>query len=75
MEASAMLNSDVFWAYVDPVAVLPVTSILATAVGVGVLCGKTVLQFVARWARLTMRNWVASAVPSGAHFPANSTKL
>lgn len=40
------------WAYVDPVTVLPVTSLIATVVGVVVLGGRSIVESVTRWARM-----------------------
>jgi hypothetical protein len=51
MEASAMTELQLVWAYVDPVTVLPVTSLIATVVGVVVLGGRSLVESVARWAR------------------------
>ncbi len=47
-----MLDLQVVWAYVDPVTILPVTSIIATLVGVIMLCGRSIQRAVVRWARL-----------------------
>jgi len=41
MEASTMFDLHMVRAYVDPVTVLPVTSMIATVVGVTMLCGKS----------------------------------
>jgi hypothetical protein len=68
MEASAMMGFCSVWAYVDPVTVLPVTSIIATVVGVFLFCGKTAWRSVVGWARFAMYKVVAVKTPSGAHF-------
>ncbi len=47
-----MSEFQLVWAYVDPVTVLPVTSLIATVVGVMVLGGKSIVESVARWARM-----------------------
>jgi hypothetical protein len=67
-EASGMTDLQLFSAYVDPVAVLPVTSIVATVVGVIVLCGKSTLQSVVRLSRrMTLRRHRGAGL-RGAHF-------
>jgi len=63
-----MLDLHVLWAYVDPVTILPVTSVIATVVGVCVLCGKSILQAAARWARLAKLQWRGGAGLGGTHF-------
>jgi hypothetical protein len=51
-EASPMSDWHLVWAYVDPVTVLPVTSLIATVVGVVVLGGRSIVESLARWARM-----------------------
>ena len=51
-----MFHLVLVWAYVDPVTVLPATSIIATVVGVLMLCGKSTLHAIVRCVRTaTMR--------------------
>jgi hypothetical protein len=68
MEANVMFDSYLVWAYVDPVTVLPVTSIIATVLGVFVLCGKNVLSSVGRWVGLAKFSRVSRPAPQGTHF-------
>ncbi len=63
-----MLDLHVVWAYVDPVTILPVTSIIATVVGVIMLCGKSILHAVVRWARLTRFSRFGGTDLEGPHF-------
>jgi len=67
-EASAMFDLNLVWAYVDPVTVLPATSIIATLVGVIVLFGKSILRAVVRWARLARLQWRGATGLRGTHF-------
>ncbi|MGO9462685.1 MAG: hypothetical protein ACLQIB_47200 [Isosphaeraceae bacterium] len=60
-----MLDLQVVWAYVDPVTILPVTSIIATLVGVIMLCGRSIQRAVVRWARLGRSGGTGL---QGAHF-------
>ncbi len=62
-----MFDLRVIWAYVDPVTVLPVTSLIATVVGVIVLGGKSIFQAVVGWARLARARWRDGAGRSGTH--------
>jgi len=60
-----MWNLHMIWAYVDPVTVLPITAIIATVVCTFLLCGKSILRAVVRWARL--RRFGGTGL-RGAHF-------
>ena len=63
-----MLDLRMVWAYVDPVTVLPLTSVIATVVGVIMFCGKSVLQAVVRWTRLAKLRRRRGTGLRGAHF-------
>jgi hypothetical protein len=67
MEARAMLILHLAWAYVDPVTVLPITSLVATVVGVLVLCGNGIVQSFARMARLARLYWRGNPVTDRPH--------
>ena len=62
-----MLDLQLVWAYVDPVTVLPITSLVATVVGVLVLCGNRIVQSFARVARLARFSWRGITVPNRPH--------
>ena len=47
-----MYSMNVVFAYLAPREVLPVTSVLATLVGVALIFGRSTLRQVARWVRL-----------------------
>jgi hypothetical protein len=67
MEACAMWELHLAWAYVDPVTVLPITSLVATVVGVLVLCGNRIVQSFTRLARLARLYLRGNTVPNRPH--------
>jgi hypothetical protein len=68
MEASAVSDLHMVWAYVDPVTVLPLTSLIATVVGVFVLCGKSMKQAVTRWVAVATMHWRGGPAGRSVHF-------
>jgi len=70
-----MFDLHVVWAYVDPVTVLPVTSIIATVVGVSVLGGQSIFQAVVRWARLATLQWRGGTDLIGNQFERTSGRM
>jgi len=56
------------WAYVDPVTILPVTSIIATVVGLIMLCGRSILHPVKRLTRLARLRRLGATGLRGTHF-------
>lgn len=63
-----MTSSFVIFAYFGPETVLPMTSIVATVVGLFMMFGRNTLRFIFRWRRTDLTAPKSAEAARGPHF-------
>ena len=63
-----MYFTNLLFAYMSPETVLPVTSLLATVVGVAMMFGRTAYRLAVRWVRFVMTRRSRGEALKGPHF-------
>ncbi|SIO64905.1 hypothetical protein SAMN05444166_7476 [Singulisphaera sp. GP187] len=66
-----MVSTVVLLAYFGPETVLPMTSVIATAVGLFMMFGRNTLRFLFRWRRVDLTAPKTAEAVRGPHFSPN----